>query len=133
MIMRYLMNKVAKTNRKIDQIRTAHYVAAGVSIIVVAGACVAAGIILSTKRGKEMREKMKNTAINKVEYLKDIVIKDADTVKASVVNAADKISSVIEKAQDKAEVINKEFSDGSEEIIKDVRETAENVDEEINK
>ncbi len=133
MMIRQLFDRMAKTNRKLEHIRTAHYIAAGVGVVVFTGACVAAGIMLATKSGKELREKMKNNPMNKVDSLRDIVIEKADTVKARAADAADKIGSVIDNVQDKAVDIKNDFHDGSNDIKKDVQETAENIAEEFDK
>ncbi len=122
-----ILYKVNKEKLRRGRIEAAHHIAVGVSVVVVTGVCVALGILLSTKAGKEMREKMKNKAIDTVENVKNIVIKSADSIEVSAAHAAEKVSHVIETAQDKAEDIKKELKDGSNEIRQDVHETAENI------
>ena len=122
-----ILYKVNKEKMRRARIQAAHHMAVGMSVIVVTGVCVALGILLNTKSGKEMREKMKNKAIDTVENIKNIVIKSADSVEVSATHTADKVNHAIETAQDKAEDIKKEFRDGSNEIKKDVHETAENI------
>lgn len=127
MFMNDLLYKVDTEKRKRERMKAAHHIAAGMSVIIVAGICVATGILFTTKYGKEMREKMKDKAIDTVENVKHIVIRSADAVEATAVQAADKVSSAFEAAQGKAEGVKKEFIEGSGEIIKGVKETADNI------
>lgn len=122
-----LLYKVNKEKMRRGRIQAAHHIAVGMSVVVVTGVCVALGIFLNTKSGKELREKMKNKAIDTVEDVKNIVIKGADAVEVSAAYTADKVSHAIETAHDKAEDIKKELRDGSNDIKNDVHETAENI------
>lgn len=127
MFMNDLLYKVDAEKRKRERMKAVHHIAAGMSIIIVAGVCVATGILFTTKYGREMRDKLKNKAIDTMESVKHVVIRSADAVAASAEHTADKVSSVFEAAQGKAEDIKEDFREGGGEIVKDVKETVENI------
>lgn len=126
-----LLYKVQMEKRKRERMKAAHYMAVGMGVIIVAGIGVATGILFKTKYGREMREKMKDKAIDTVENVKNIVIRSADAVEASAAHTAEKVSNVIEASENKADAIKKELRNSSREIIKDVQETAENISKTI--
>ena len=104
-----------------------HHAAAGLCVLLIAGVCVAGGILCTTKFGKELREKMKIRAIDTAEDIKGIVIREVDTVKAAAASAADKVVKGVEDTQWKTESIKEEILDGRDEIKKDMNETAEQI------
>jgi gas vesicle protein len=120
-----LLDSFSTPKRK--KINTAHYMAAGMCIATIAGVCVATGVFLHSKSGKELRSKMKNRAIDTVDDLKNIVIKYTDSIKVSAAHAADHVCSAVEAAEDKAAAVKREFCCGSDKIAQDVQDTAENI------
>ncbi len=133
MFINNLLDRITIMNRrdKVDRIRArtkaAHHIAAGMCFIAAAGICAAAGFLLTTKTGKEIREKMKSKVNGTVENLKYYAVKNSDAVAASAVHTAEKVNSFIDASQDKVEGIKKEFSEGQDKIIKDIRDTADSI------
>ena len=118
---------MTKEQRRSGRIKTAQHMAAGMIIVAVLGLCVATGILITTKSGKEIRKKIKDKAIDAAKDVKNIVIKSADKIEVSAACLEDKVNTSYDAAQRKAEGIKKDFSEGSGRITKDIQETAENM------
>jgi len=129
MIFRDLLDLVSKEKRKRESAKAVKKFAVGMGIVATVG--VATGILFAPKSGKEIRENMKNNAVNTVNTIKDTVQKKAETVKDSAAHAAQEIIDVIKDVQGKTEGVKKDFKSGYHVITQDVHKTAENISEEL--
>lgn len=91
MMMNHFHNHMMMHKKHFEKAQQAHMVAMGICCIMTIGVGIATVCFLKSKRGKEIREQMKNSAIDTAEGLKDMVEHNVEKAKTFVAEAKEKI------------------------------------------
>jgi len=90
-MMKHMHEHMMMHSKHCERARQAHMMAMGMCCIMTIGVGIAAVCLAHSKCGKEMREHMKNSAIDKAEYLKDMVEHKVEKAKMFVEDAKEKV------------------------------------------
>jgi hypothetical protein len=124
-----LMYKVNEEKRKQERMKAAKSVAVELGVAAVLFSAV--GIVLMTKKGRLILEKMINKAGNTSDVIQDRVIKTVSTVKHAGATALNDVQDSIEDFHKKTEQIIDDVNDGNQNIADDIQKTGNNISDDL--
>lgn len=131
MIIYKLLDRADRAKKRKARMQTAVTCAAVFGVAAAIGSGVIAGIICSSKSGKEKRDIMIEKAVGTAEDIKDKIIQNVKTVKDVIFNAKKEVTDVVEDICEKKDDIKDDLQNGSDKFAKVILEAADSISKDL--